>query len=206
MSTEADAFAERFAVSRETSARLEAYVEELRRWNKAINLVAPATLAEVWTRHIADSAQLLALAPENPRLWLDLGAGGGLPGLVIAALAPTTEIVLVESDTRKAAFLRAAATRMGLTPRIEAKRIEALAPFAADVVSARALAPLPKLLTLAAPFLGQTTTALFHKGARVDQELTALDPAWHSRIEQFPSMTDPKGRILRIRDARAHGA
>jgi len=201
-----DAFGAVFDVSRETVARLATLADMLVRWNARINLVAPSTLDDIWRRHIADSAQLLALVPDDVRSWLDLGAGAGFPGLVIATMAPQIDVTLIESDRRKAAFLRAAASAMGTVVRIHARRIEHVSPVFPDVISARALAPLPRLLPLAARFTTPATVLLLPKGARVDSELTACAASWHSRTERFPSMTDPAGVILRLRELRPHHA
>ena len=195
-----------FDVSRETLERLSIYASLLSRWTRRINLIAPATVPELWHRHIADSAQLHALAPPSARAWLDVGSGGGLPGLVIAALRPERSVCLVESDQRKAAFLRTAAAEMGLCVDVLARRIEDLPPGDIAVVSARALAPLPRLFALLAPQAGAETVLLLPKGRGVDSELTAAAAAWHSDIEQFTSRTEPGARILRIRNLRPRDA
>jgi len=195
-------FSREFDVSRETCQRLEAYIALLARWNARINLVAPATIKTAWTRHVADSAQLFDLAPESASSWLDLGSGAGLPGLPVAALAaekaPDLHVTLVESDTRKAAFLVTAAREMDLDVTVEPHRIEALTPRPYDVVSARALAPLGRLCALAHRFSGRGTVFLFPKGARVDSELTAATAGWHIRAERIASRTDPEATVLRI--------
>ncbi len=195
-------FSREFDVSRETCERLEAYIALLTRWNARINLVAPATIKTAWTRHVADSAQLFDLAPESASSWLDLGSGAGLPGLPVAALAaekaPDLHVTLVESDTRKAAFLATAAREMSLDVTVEPSRIEALTPRPYDVVSARALAPLGRLCALAHRFSGRGTVFLFPKGARVDSELTAATAGWHIRAERIASRTDPEATVLRI--------
>ena len=195
-------FSREFDVSRETCERLEAYIALLTRWNARINLVAPATIKSAWTRHVADSAQLFDLAPESASSWLDLGSGAGLPGLPVAALAaekaPGLHVTLVESDTRKAAFLATAAREMDLDVTVEPHRIEALTPRPYDVVSARALAPLGRLCALAHRFSGRGTIFLFPKGARVDSEVTAATAGWHIRAERIASRTDPEATVLRI--------
>ncbi len=192
----------KFNVSRETCERLEAYVALLTRWNARINLVAPTTIETAWTRHIADSTQLFDLAPASASSWIDLGSGAGLPGLPIAALAaeksPGLHVTLVESDTRKAAFLTTAAREMSLDVTIEARRIGALSARPYDVVSARALAPLDRLCALAHRFSARGTVFLFPKGARLDSELTAAIGNWHIRAERIASRTDPKAAVLRI--------
>ncbi len=196
-----------FGVSRETTARLERFVQLLGRWNRSINLVSPGSLAAVWTRHVADSLQLLDLAPDGVESWIDLGSGGGLPALPVAAAAaetrPRLRLTMVESDTRKAAFLAAAVRELGLEATVEPCRIEALAPRPYDVVSARALAPLPRLFELAHRFTGPATVLLFPKGERLDSELTAAEAAWHSRAERIASRTEPAAAVLRIRELRA---
>lgn len=193
-------------VSRETYARLETHLRLLAKWNQAINLVARSTLPDAWTRHVADSAQLISHAPADARTWLDLGSGAGFPGLVIAAIAaerrPALRLTLVESDQRKAAFLAAAAREMGLAPAIRADRAEALPPEPHCVVSARALAPLPRLLALAARFTGPETVLLFPKGSDADRELTAAEADWHYHLDAWPSLTNPGARILRFSELR----
>lgn len=195
-------------VSRETFARLETIAALLAKWQKTLNLVSPATLPNLWERHIADSLQLVNHVPESARRWVDLGSGGGFPGLVVAAVMADRDgarVVLVESDTRKAAFLREAARHAALPVEVEARRIEdvsaALAP-GTHVVSARALAPLPKLLDLAAPFLGAGALGLFPKGRDAERELTEAAKGWTLDFDLAPSLSDPDGRILVVRSAK----
>jgi 16S rRNA (guanine527-N7)-methyltransferase len=189
-------------VSRETVSRLDAYAALLEKWNPAINLVAKSTLAELWTRHILDSAQLFDLAPLDAKRWADLGAGGGFPGLVIAILAaekrPELKIALVESDARKAAFLQAALRETGLAAEVIAERIEKIPPLQADVVSARALAPLPKLLAYAERHLAEGGVALFPKGAGAEAELSESLERWQFSVQKHPSRTDQEAAVLRI--------
>ncbi len=192
------------AVSRETLARLDIIAELLVHWQKTINLVAPATLPQLWTRHIADSLQLVSHVPQKPLLWADLGSGGGFPGLVVAAVLaerPGSQVKLVESDTRKAAFLREAARRTGLPVSVHPQRIEQVAASLApgtNVVSARALAPLPKLLDLAAPFLEAGALGVFPKGKDAEGELTAARKGWTLDVELRESRSDPDGRVLLV--------
>ena len=196
-------FSAAFDVSRETLDTLRIYDALLRRWTQRINLVSPGSLPELWHRHIADSAQLLGLAPAGARTWTDLGAGAGLPGLVIAAMARDISLTLIESDRRKAAFLRHAAAEMGISISVHACRIEDAPRAAPDVISARALAPLPRLIDLAAPHAGPNTVFLLPKGARVDSELTAATRTWHIHpIEQLTSKTETGATILRFRRPR----
>lgn len=189
-------------VSRETAGRLADYAALLRAWNPKINLVSKQTLAELETRHVADSAQLLALAPADATTWADLGSGGGFPGLVVAILAtearPALRVTLVESDQRKAVFLRTVAQRTGVPVTVLADRIEAVRPLGADVLSARALAPLTTLLDHADRHLAPSGTALFPKGATWRAEVDEALERWRFRCENLPSATSPDGAILRI--------
>ena len=192
-------------VSRETAARLDRFVEVLLEWQKKTNLIAPSTLSTLWTRHIADSLQLLALAPAA-KIWIDLGAGAGFPGLVIAAAladSPGGAVVhLVESNGKKAAFLREAARHIGVAAQVHAERIEDFArkfTGEADVVTARALAPLKKLLELAFPLLKTGAQGLFLKGQDVDAELTEASKYWNVEANLVPSKTQPGSRIVVVR-------
>lgn len=193
-----------FDVSRETIERLKAFVRELTRWNKAINLVSPKTLSEVWSRHILDSAQLLDEVPSATKHWVDLGTGGGFPGLVVAILAkelrPALSMTCLESDKRKAAFLASQVRALGLTAKIIPERIETTAPQNADVVSARALAPMDRLLELAHPHLSKNGLALFLKGANCSREISEAKTHWRFRFDVIPSKTDQAGAIVKLGD------
>ena len=191
------------AVSRETMARLELYAGLLEKWQKAVNLVAPSTLPELWQRHMLDSAQLWPLLPPGTRRLVDLGSGAGFPGLVLAILG-VAEVHLVESDQKKAAFLREVARVTGAPATIHNQRIEAVGPLAVEVVTARALAPLPRLLTLAAPFLAAGAIGLFLKGESAAEELTEARRQWTMTVTAEPSRTSPQGVILRVESLR-HG-
>ena len=232
-----DDFAAAFGVSRETLDRLVTYEKLLRQWQKAVNLVAPSTLGDVWHRHFADSAQLVPLAP-RARTWVDLGSGAGFPGLVVAILlmdrtgmsfpsllagegTTTSEleearrITLIESDTRKCAFLREVVRQTGISPGHQAGSPPGLAVEilsiriengttqsrlqAPEVVSARALAPLDKLLSLAAPLFTPNTVGLFLKGREAEAEIEAAGKAWKFDVSLVPSMTDASGRIVVVR-------
>lgn len=188
------------AVDAATRAALADHAAALAHWNRAINLVAPASLAQAWDRHIRDSAQLWPLAPAGWRHWVDLGSGAGLPGLVIAILARGTpgRVTLVEADRRKAAFLQTRIAELGLAARVVAARAEALSPLAGDVVSARALAPLPRLLPLVARHLAPGGVALLPKGRGWATELAQAEAGWTFSAEALPSVTDPDARILRL--------
>lgn len=197
-----------FHVSRETMARLNAFTELLTKWTRRINLVAPTTVAMLWERHIRDSAQLVAHCPTSANTWTDLGTGGGLPGVVVAILAtelrPELMVTCVESDHRKAAFLRAVSRETGVKFDVLAARAEAIAPLAADVVSARALAPLPRLLELAVPHMADHGVGLFPKGARSVEEVAAARKLWRFDLQRITSKTDPTATILRLENvARA---
>jgi 16S rRNA (guanine527-N7)-methyltransferase len=190
------------AVSRETARRLETLVSMLQHWQPRINLVSPHTLSEVWTRHVADSMQIAEQLP-NARHWLDLGSGGGFPGLVIAAqLAETGEphhVHLVESNAKKCAFLRSAAREMDVYASVHCMRIDAFfrAPLPRiDAVSARALAPLSQLLELAKPLLTTGIPAVFPKGRDVSGELTEAEQSWKVNCRLVPSRTDPDGALV----------
>jgi 16S rRNA (guanine527-N7)-methyltransferase len=192
-------------VSRETLVRLETMVETLLRWQKAINLVGRATLDDVWTRHILDSAQLTPLIPETAKSLADLGSGAGFPGLVLAALRPELDVTLIESDARKSAYLGEAARKMGLPkqPRIVVSRIEAAPPAQADIVTARALAPLGQLLAWADRHRANPAICLFHKGKDWRAELTGAMKDWEIEFTPQPSVTDRDAVILRIGSYRA---
>ena len=192
-----DGFSRRFPVSRETLAKLEAYVALLKAWNRRINLVAPTSLGDVWRRHILDSAQLLPHVPRTVRVAVDLGSGAGLPGLILALLG-VPEMHLVESDQRKAAFLREAVRVTGANAAIHAVRAEKISNLAADLVVARALAPLTELLDIAEPFLQPHTICLYLKGRRVDEELTLARQSWRMTARLLPSISDPSGVVLHL--------
>jgi 16S rRNA (guanine527-N7)-methyltransferase len=201
--------ARQFAVSRETIDRLGTYVDLLTAWQGRFNLVGRSTLGDVWGRHIADSLQLAELAPQDARVWVDLGTGAGLPGLVLAiALADRDGFCLhlVEANARKCAFLRTAAARVGAPVTVHEMRIEALAGDPnrprADVVTARALAPLGRLMRLACPFMWKRTVLLLPKGQDVESELTQASISSTLKVDRRPSVVDPAATILLIEEAR----
>lgn len=191
-------------VSRETGDRLDRFVALLLERQKVTNLVGPATLPHLWTRHIADSLQLLALAP-TARAWIDLGSGGGFPGIPIAcALAgePGAMVHLVESTGKKAAFLREVVQELDLPAVVHGERIEGLALPAGtrlDVITARALAPLNVLFGYVALMLKSGAQALLLKGQDVEVELTEAAKYWSIRADLAPSKTSPDGRIVVVR-------
>ena len=184
-------------VSRETLDRLGSYLDLLAKWQRAINLVGTSTLADPWRRHVLDCAQIMPHLPANARTVVDLGSGAGLPGLVLA-LFGAPGVHLVESDQRKAQFLREAVRVTGAAATVQAIRIELLKDLSADVVTARALAPLPRLLTLAAPLLAPHGCCLFLKGARARDELTEARQYWHMHSEIVASRSGSTGVLLRL--------
>jgi 16S rRNA (guanine527-N7)-methyltransferase len=197
-------FAAETGVSRETLALLKAYADLLQDWTERHNLVARSTLADLWRRHFWDSAQLAPLIPAQARTLADLGSGAGFPGLVLAAMRPDLAVTLHEATAKKCAFLRAAAERMALKVGIENARIEDLPRAAYDAVTARALAPLPRLLGYAFPLTGPNSLCLFLKGQNLGFELTEAHKSWKMQASQVPSKTDPSGAILVVRKLAAH--
>lgn len=191
-------------VSRETIEKLEAYVALLRKWNPAINLVARSTLDAAWDRHICDSAQVFFLLEDQPVHWLDIGSGGGFPGMVCAILAaelsPHTEFTFVESDKRKCTFLQTVARASGADVRVVSERIEELEPQKADFVTARALAPLPVLLGFADRHLQAGGRALFLKGESYAQEIQAALETRRFTYQEYTSKTDENAVILMIEE------
>lgn len=210
---DATAFAAAFDVSHETTERLEAYADLLRRWQKRINLVAPSTIPDLWHRHFADSAQLAALirplagarTPDRPLRLVDLGTGAGFPGLVLALMlrGDGVAVTLVDSDVRKCAFLREAARVTGVTVDIATGRIENSAIQSTlqrfDVITARALAPLDRLLGLAAVYIAADGCAFFLKGRDSRREVAEAARHWQFEFELLPSLTDAEARIVAIR-------
>lgn len=191
-------------VSRETLAALRSFEALVQRWNPAINLVSKSTLPHLWSRHIVDSAQIFSLCPAGAKSWVDLGSGGGFPGLVVAILAkelkPDLRVTLVESDLRKATFLRQAAQVLDLAVTVLSQRIESLEPLRADVLSARALASLADLLSFADRHLAASGTAIFPKGARFSDEVAEARKSWAFDIDTRPSLSEADAAILVIRN------
>lgn len=202
MIDDAAAFAAQTGVSRETLARLSTYHQLLQKWGKHINLVSRGTLSAAWTRHFLDSAQLLDLAPASARRWCDLGSGAGFPGLVVAILAtearPQLRARLIEADQRKAEFLRTVCRETKTDADIVADRIESADPCGADVLSARALAPLSELLAMAERHLAPGGICLFPKGARHRDEIAAALETFTFDCEEYPSKTGADSVILKI--------
>jgi 16S rRNA (guanine527-N7)-methyltransferase len=202
-----DDLARQIPVSRETREALETHLNLLEAWNRRLNLVGPGELAEYWRRHALDSAQLVSVAP-SARSWVDLGSGAGFPGLIIACCLKGQEgasVDLVESNSKKAAFLREAIRACAAPARVLPVRAETLANSAQAyaVVTARAFAPLDRIIDLAAPILQRGAVGLFLKGATVEAELAEAGKRWDLAYELLPSLSDPNGRIVRVDGARS---
>ncbi|MBF0323844.1 MAG: 16S rRNA (guanine(527)-N(7))-methyltransferase RsmG [Alphaproteobacteria bacterium] len=189
------------AVSRETGERLQIYADLLVKWQARINLVGPETIPSLWQRHFLDSAQLFPLLPQSVHRLVDMGSGAGFPGLILAILG-VPDVHLIESDGRKCAFLREAARVTATQLTIHNARIEQVAPLAADLVTARALAPLEKLLSWAQPHLGPGGECLFLKGRAAEDELTQAAKEWIFSLDRVTSLTDPASSILHLREVR----
>jgi 16S rRNA (guanine527-N7)-methyltransferase len=195
---DAAGFQQATGVSRETLDRLSAYVDLLQRWQPRINLIANSTLHDVWERHLLDCAQLIEHLPKDATVLGDFGSGAGLPGLVLAMLAPDLEVHLVEVDAKKCAFLQEAARLTETAVEIHRLRIDAVTLPPLDVATARALAPLAKCLSLVAPHLDAHGICLFHKGKAWGEELTAARQRWMMQVDALPSLTDRAARILKV--------
>ncbi len=195
-----------YPVSRETFERLELFVDRLQTWQKKTNLIAPSTMDEIWTRHVSDSIQCLAIKPDASR-WVDIGSGGGFPGLVIAAVLVEQEdasITLVESNQKKCAFLRQVIRQMGSEARVVSSRIEVAARDieTPQVVTARALAELPLLLELSAPWLSDGAVGLFHKGREYRQEVAKCNGTWSFDLVEHESRVSPDSVLLEVRNLK----
>jgi 16S rRNA (guanine527-N7)-methyltransferase len=191
-------------VSDEALAKLAQYVALLTEWQNRVNLIAPSTFADIWRRHVLDSAQLVDLIPAGTRKILDLGSGGGFPGMVLAILGAAPEIHLVDSDGRKARFLETVSRETFVPTFIHNCRSESLEKQRADVVTARAVAPLKSLLDHVFRHKRKGGIALVMKGARVDEELTQATPAWDIQFDRIQSRSDASGVILKIGEIRRH--
>ncbi|MBU2357852.1 MAG: 16S rRNA (guanine(527)-N(7))-methyltransferase RsmG [Alphaproteobacteria bacterium] len=193
-------------VSRETFDDLVEFQNLLLQWTKTINLIAPSTKADCWNRHVLDSAQLFPFIPASASHLVDLGSGGGLPALVLAIMAkesrPDLRFTLIESDQRKAVFLRTVSQQLKLAVTVKAVRLEDADVPKADVVTARALAPLVRLLEFADQLMQPEGTAIFQKGQAFNQELDTARERWHFDATAHVSRTNPDARILEIKDIR----
>lgn len=191
-------------VSRETSEKMDHYLSMLQKWNKAINLVSPGTLEDARNRHFVDSAQLFSLIPKESRSLADLGSGGGFPGLVLAILAgqflPDLRVTLVESDQRKASFLRSVLRETETEGMVLADRIDQIPSLAVDVLTARALAALPILCGFTARHLKPDGVALFPKGKSWGKEVEDSRSQWKFSLVSHKSMTDPDAVVLELRE------
>lgn len=194
------------SVSRETQERLQTYYKLVCKWNTAINLVSAASLQDGWHRHILDSAQLLAISGCDRGLWLDVGSGAGFPGLVVSIMAgealPFLHVTLVESDRRKAIFLSEAIRQLGLNADVYAGRLESIKDANATVVSARAFAPLDKLLAVAARHISEDGVSLFMKGQTYQTEMKVAADNWRYDCDVIPSKTDANSVILKVKKVR----
>ena len=190
-------------VSRETFERLRVYAQLLVNWNPSAGLVGEATLNQLWVRHFLDSAQLLRFRPKRPSCWLDLGTGGGFPGMVLAIIAaeraPECRFTLVESNQRKCQFLGSVVRKTGVEVKIKPFRAEELEPEEADVVTARALAPMKRLLALAYRHLGNDGFGLFPKGRNVQEEIAEARKEWRFNLQMHPSVSDTSGSVLVVK-------
>lgn len=197
-----DDFLRSLDVSRETIERLDTYAGLVEKWNPAINLISKSSLEHLWTRHFRDSAQVLGLSGISSGLWADFGSGGGFPGLVVAILcaeqAPDIKFLCVESDVRKATFLRAVIRDTKIDASVVSERIESLPALGAEVISARALGSLDKLLCYAQPHLSKTGRCLFLKGVSVEEERGEALEKWRFSCEDYKSETDQESVILKI--------
>lgn len=206
MITDRPAFVDLIQPSNQEMLRLESYAELLSKWNSRINLVAPNTLKTLWERHFLDSAQLFSLTPANAKIWADFGSGGGFPALVIAILAadrrPELRFTLIESDQRKSAFLRTVSRETSLNVEVIAARVEDILPLGADVVSARALAPLTELLGYAERHLARGGVSIFPKGRNHEAELRDALANWEFTYEKVESLSHDEGALLTIGDLR----
>jgi 16S rRNA (guanine527-N7)-methyltransferase len=196
-------------VSRETEKRLDTYVELLLRWQQTTNLISPSTIPQIWTRHVADSLQLIDLVLVA-RTWVDLGSGGGFPAIPVACVLadkPGSMVHLVESNGKKAAFLREVIRATGVPAQVHAERIEKFVAGtvnSVDVVSARALAPLKTLCDQAFPLIERGAIGLFLKGLDVESELTEASKYWKLEAERVPSKTSPDGCVVIVRNLKPH--
>lgn len=202
MAYSAEDFAKETNVSRETLAEYQAWHALLLKWNKKINLVSPTALDDFWRRHALDSWQLTPYMPDRPLNYIDLGSGAGFPGIALAIAAKAqnfqSHVLMVESAGKKASFIRTVIRDLNLPASVTSQRAEKIASKAYDVVSARAFAPLDRLLNYAQPFWGEGTIGLFLKGGNVQDELTEADKSWRYKAEIIPSLSDSTGCILKV--------
>ncbi len=196
-------------VSRETLQDLESFASLVAKWTLKINLISKSDAGQIWERHVVDSVQIYKFAPATYSKWVDMGSGGGFPGIVMAILGkaqqPAAQFILIESDIRKATFLRTAVRELNLNAKVLAERIEAVPQQHADIVSARALASLSGLLPHISRHIGATGVALLHKGQRAGQEIAEAQRDWTFDLEDHTSFTDPDARILTLQRIASRG-
>ena len=185
--------------------RIAKFAANLEKWQRAINLIGPKTLPDLWQRHVLDSLQLVPLIPAEAKTIVDIGSGAGFPGLILGLIG-RWRVDLIESDSRKAVFLRDSARLCGVGATVHTQRIEAVTGLSADVVMARALAPVEDLLILSQGFRHSRTVLLFPKGRNAEAELTQAEKTWTLRVDKIPSITDPNAVILKIDEARRSGS
>jgi len=206
VTNEADRILDQMNVSRETSERLKVLADLLLKWNPRINLVSKSTLDNLWTRHILDSAQIYHLAQHPTQHWVDIGSGGGFPGLVVALMAAEENspelVTLIESDQRKCAFLRTVLRETGTAATVITKRIEKAEPQQASILSARALADLSTLFSFAERHLTSNGTAIFQKGASWQKEVEHAQESWSFNLDVITSITEPNSVVLKVKDIR----
>ncbi|MDA0260578.1 MAG: 16S rRNA (guanine(527)-N(7))-methyltransferase RsmG [Proteobacteria bacterium] len=190
-------FAKMFNVSRETIERFEIYAELLLKWQNSVGLVGRSTLADLWRRHMLDSAQIVQHALPLSRSWLDIGSGAGFPGIVVAIMGGE-DVHLVEANTRKCEFLREVCRQTGISAIIHQSRMENLDPWPVDVITSRACASVRRLVELSYPFMSSSTTCLFLKGQDVEGELTEATKYWNMSVKRTPSVSDSRGTVLRL--------
>jgi 16S rRNA (guanine527-N7)-methyltransferase len=188
-----------FPVSRETEALLARFENLLLERNQSLSLISGSTADIIWTRHFLDSAQLLPLIPQPERPLADLGTGAGFPGLVLAILG-LPHVHLVENNMQKVAFLRGVVDALGLPVTVHGMKSDAVKPFVAGTITARALKPLDQLIGFGRRFLGEGSVCLFPKGRRAEEEMAVAARKWHMKAERFPSVTDPDSTIFRLSD------
>lgn len=197
-------FIRHFPVSHETLSKLDRYAELLAEWNQKFNLIAESTLPQIWRRHFLDSAQLIKFVPEEAKTIADLGSGAGFPGIVLSIIS-AHEVHLIESIGKKADFLSAVVSELKLNSVVRKIRVESLYNTQFDIITARALKPLPQLLKLSKPLMKKDSLCLFLKGQSVEVELTESRKYWKFDAETIPSLSDPSGRVLKIRNLQLSG-
>lgn len=194
---ERDEFIRHFPVSHETLSKLDRYVDLLEEWNAKFNLIADSTLPHIWRRHFLDCAQLIKFFPQNAKTVADLGSGAGLPGIILSILG-APEVHLIESTGKKADFLNVVVKELSLSAIVRKVRVESLFNIRFDIITARALKPLPQLLKLSKPLIKKESLCLFLKGQNVHAEFAEAKRLWKFDAEIFPSLSDASGRVLKI--------